>query len=447
LILEYLPFGNLEDQHHQRSISDDEAMTILHQSLLALTYLHGQTPSIAHRDIKPQNILVQSRDPLYIKLADFGLSKASDYLSTLCGTHSYLAPEIAQYYGSNCPHGVKYVNAVDIWSLGVVIFEYAYGLPHPGSGAGLPWCGEIISALHDWDSDELIALLSSMIVMDPKLREPAWKCLDRASQLRVPGRSLTPTPAYCSLQRGHTEVEDGFTTIILGNLWGTQGTSYHDNSEICSTYPAGIKRQRSPAAGSTNTFSNRGRTKRRRPQTHHSNNVSERYAEPDRFDELYNAILKLFVDLEVDASHDLDERTCALIEELCENFCRLNITRVRLTKDNILDQTIVFAGREGDEFMLATLTPSEVICPPAELAAHLLNMLEFQGLQRRSRAKQSESPLDDTTIHTGFRTQELNWTADSTGSQITSSNVQELGVTYPSALLDVCNVSGTRPYS
>ena len=238
-------------------------MTILHQSLLALTYLHEQKPSIVHREIKPQNILVQSRDPLQVKLADFGLSKAGDYLSTLCGTHTYLAPEIARYYGSNRPEGVKYGNAVDIWSLGVVIFEYAYDLPHPGSGAGLPWCEEIISALDDWDSDGLIDLLSTMIFMDPKLRKPARECLRRASQLHVPGCCLTPTPASCSLQQGQIEDDDGSTTIILGNLWGTQGAFYQDNSEISSSYSVGIKRQRSPAVESTNTSFSKGRTKRR----------------------------------------------------------------------------------------------------------------------------------------------------------------------------------------
>lgn len=104
-------------------------------------------------------------------MADFGLSKASDYLKTLCGTHTYLAPEIARYCGSTSVQDVRYTNAVDIWSLGVVIFQYAYDLPYPGMGEGLPWCEKIISALNDWDADNLIDLLSTMIVMDPKSRE------------------------------------------------------------------------------------------------------------------------------------------------------------------------------------------------------------------------------------------------------------------------------------
>lgn len=83
LILAYLPLGNLEDQHHRRNISEDEILAISRQSLSAVMYLHEQKPQIVHRDIKPENILVQSREPLHVKLADFGLSKASDYLTTL----------------------------------------------------------------------------------------------------------------------------------------------------------------------------------------------------------------------------------------------------------------------------------------------------------------------------------------------------------------------------
>ncbi|KAF2749609.1 kinase-like protein [Sporormia fimetaria CBS 119925] len=245
-------------------ISDDEVVLILRQGLLALTYLHGQTPPIVHRDIKPQNILVQSRDPLHIKLADFGLSKASDDLPTLCGTYTYLAPEIARYCQSTSAQAVKYKNAVDIWSLGVVIFEYACGLPDPGPGIGLPWCEKIISALDDWDSDGLVDLLSTIIVMDPNLRASAPECLRRTLQLRVPGRCLTPTPPTRGLRQEQTEDDDGSTAIILDKLWGTQGTSYPDKSKVSLV---GIKRRRSPPVGFTNTSLRRGRSKR---QNHHS---------------------------------------------------------------------------------------------------------------------------------------------------------------------------------
>ena len=72
----------------------------------------------AKRDIKPENILVScSGDDLLVKLGDFGFSKREvtpNCLVTLCGTPSYVAPEII----TSQPYGVK----CDIWSAGVIAF-------------------------------------------------------------------------------------------------------------------------------------------------------------------------------------------------------------------------------------------------------------------------------------------------------------------------------------
>jgi serine/threonine protein kinase len=75
LILEYMPLETLRDQYLSGNVPEDDILTILEQSLSALAYLHGLKPPIAHRDIKPDNILVQSLEPLYIKLADFRLAQ------------------------------------------------------------------------------------------------------------------------------------------------------------------------------------------------------------------------------------------------------------------------------------------------------------------------------------------------------------------------------------
>ncbi|TKA60224.1 hypothetical protein B0A55_13168, partial [Friedmanniomyces simplex] len=85
LVMEYVPLGHLEGQHRRRKISVEEAITALQQGLSALVFLHEQSPPIVNRDIKPENLLVQSREPMHIKLGDFGLSKASEDLKTLCG--------------------------------------------------------------------------------------------------------------------------------------------------------------------------------------------------------------------------------------------------------------------------------------------------------------------------------------------------------------------------
>lgn len=220
LILEYLPLGNLEDQHMKRPITDRESLTLLCQSLGALASVHDA--NIAHRDIKPQNILLKSRDPLHIKLSDFGLSKATSDLQTFCGTHLYAAPEI---YG-RC----RYTNACDIWSLGVVVFQYAYGpLPNVKNGdVGLRWCNKIIKRLQDWDSDPLIDFLSTtMLIKDAGKRLSARGCWMQALQLDAPSNSRCPTPIQASYNMAKHRVADYAEDQQAVEETGSYGTLNH----------------------------------------------------------------------------------------------------------------------------------------------------------------------------------------------------------------------------
>lgn len=161
----------------------------------ALTDLHGREVPIVHRDIKPGNILLQSADPLYIKITDFGLSRASNDLTTVCGTPLYLAPEVYTE--------TSYTPAVDIWSLSVVAFECAYDLPDDLGLKGRDWCEILVDQVNYSEDGDLISLLSSaMMVMDPKLRRSAPDCYRQASWLISTSheRCLTPTPASSGYQ-------------------------------------------------------------------------------------------------------------------------------------------------------------------------------------------------------------------------------------------------------
>ncbi|KAM3425834.1 hypothetical protein NHJ13734_009889 [Beauveria thailandica] len=67
----------------------------------ALPY-YLQNFNITHRDIKPDNILINSLEPLEVKLTDFSLSKMIDsdqtFLRTFCGTLLYCPPEVYTEY-------------------------------------------------------------------------------------------------------------------------------------------------------------------------------------------------------------------------------------------------------------------------------------------------------------------------------------------------------------
>ncbi|GMF26228.1 unnamed protein product [Phytophthora fragariaefolia] len=111
-------FQVLEDEH---SLPEEEIRKIAIQLIQALHVLHSNR--IIHRDMKPQNILIGSKQQ--IKLADFGFARAiahdSSLLRSIKGTPLYMAPELVQEK--------PYNYTVDLWSLGVILYELAVGRP------------------------------------------------------------------------------------------------------------------------------------------------------------------------------------------------------------------------------------------------------------------------------------------------------------------------------
>jgi serine/threonine-protein kinase Chk2 len=140
-----------------------------------------------HRDIKPENILLTDKD-LRVKLADFGLAKIigeESFTTTLCGTPSYVAPEILE----DSRHR-RYTRAVDVWSLGVVLYICLCGFP--------PFSDELYSKENPytltqqiktgrfdypspyWDSvgDPALDLIDRMLTVDVEKRYTIDDCLD-----------------------------------------------------------------------------------------------------------------------------------------------------------------------------------------------------------------------------------------------------------------------------
>ncbi|EKM54866.1 uncharacterized protein PHACADRAFT_259022 [Phanerochaete carnosa HHB-10118-sp] len=120
IVLEWVAGGDLLEYILKRGgLPEDEAQYITYQLCKALAYIHSQ--GIAHRDLKPENVLLTTDNPPIVKVADFGLAKAIDSLTmlrTMCGTPSYLAPEVVQQNGNE-----GYQQVVDSWSVGVIVFS------------------------------------------------------------------------------------------------------------------------------------------------------------------------------------------------------------------------------------------------------------------------------------------------------------------------------------
>ena len=103
------------------------AAQYMREVLEAVRYIHSFSPKIIHRDIKPENLLLDEN--YRVLLSDFGWSNFLDeneYRKTFCGTPEYLSPEMAKKSGHN--------EMVDIWALGVLLFEFLAGYaPFSGS--------------------------------------------------------------------------------------------------------------------------------------------------------------------------------------------------------------------------------------------------------------------------------------------------------------------------
>lgn len=116
LVMEYLPYGDLFSKLIEcKTFNEKDARDCVSAILNGLKYMHDK--DIAHRDLKPENLLLSSGENIFhnIKIADFGFSKQSDeMMQTRLGSPSYVAPEIIK--------GTPYTKAVDMWSMGVIMY-------------------------------------------------------------------------------------------------------------------------------------------------------------------------------------------------------------------------------------------------------------------------------------------------------------------------------------
>ncbi|OIW21789.1 hypothetical protein TanjilG_10829 [Lupinus angustifolius] len=111
-------FEILEDD---KCLPEEQVQAIAKQLVRALHYLHSNR--IIHRDMKPQNILIGAGS--VVKLCDFGFARAMStntvVLRSIKGTPLYMAPELVREQ--------PYNHTVDLWSLGVILYELFVGQP------------------------------------------------------------------------------------------------------------------------------------------------------------------------------------------------------------------------------------------------------------------------------------------------------------------------------
>ena len=167
MILEFCSRGSLHNEiNFTKGLSMSRFLELSREIVSALVYCHAR--GIAHRDIKPGNVLI---DQFYrSKLADFGLSLSNlldgKLQTKFGGSYEYTAPEIFQ----KKPHDPK---AGDVWALGVMFATMYTGI--------IPWKADSLGELKERVAKGKLTfakpipslledLIRKMIVVDPKMR-------------------------------------------------------------------------------------------------------------------------------------------------------------------------------------------------------------------------------------------------------------------------------------
>jgi len=125
LAMDYFELGDLS-QHLHSKIPEYQTKEITRQLCCGLAEMHRM--GFAHRDLKPQNVFVMSRTPTTwdVKIGDFGIAKRVQQnetaLRTMTGTHAYMAPEMFPYLVDDQEEHT-YTQAVDMWALGVMLYQ------------------------------------------------------------------------------------------------------------------------------------------------------------------------------------------------------------------------------------------------------------------------------------------------------------------------------------
>lgn len=168
LVMDYLPdtLYRLLKQHARQPLST--VRTYIAQLFSGLAYVHSK--GIAHRDIKPHNLLI---DPATgrLKLCDFGSAKklilGEPNVAYICSRY-YRAPELI--FGST-----QYTTAIDQWSAGCVMAELLMGRPIFPGQSGLDQIVEIIKVLGTPNKSQLAAMSPGAEFSFPAVALQPWE--------------------------------------------------------------------------------------------------------------------------------------------------------------------------------------------------------------------------------------------------------------------------------
>ena len=163
-ILKYAPNSNLYNYVKNNTYNLNCIKFIFVEVLLGMEYLHKN--KIILRDLKLENILI-GKDK-HILITDFGLAKYfKDKGKSLCGTPEYMAPEIIREE--------IYDEKIDIWSLGIVLYELCYKTTPFANNSNTDLFLHILQCKYtiptvDGEYNDANDLIKKLLIIDPRKR-------------------------------------------------------------------------------------------------------------------------------------------------------------------------------------------------------------------------------------------------------------------------------------
>ncbi|XP_063697139.1 glycogen synthase kinase-3 beta-like isoform X1 [Culicoides brevitarsis] len=224
LVLEYIPetVYKVARQYakNKQTIPINFIRLYMYQLFRSLAYIHSL--GICHRDIKPQNLLLDP-DSAVLKLCDFGSAKqllhGEPNVSYICSRY-YRAPELI--FGA-----INYTTKIDVWSAGCVLAELLLGQPIFPGDSGVDQLVEIIKVLGTPTRDQIKEMNPNYTEFKfPQIKSHPWQKVFRArtppeaialvSRLLeyTPGARITPLqacahPFFNELREGNKTLPNG----------------------------------------------------------------------------------------------------------------------------------------------------------------------------------------------------------------------------------------------
>jgi len=230
LVLEYCKHGTLRQVMRKMVpglIPNSAVVRWTGQLLAALAYLHEAPVRVAHRDLNPDNLLVDAS--LNLRVCDFGLAArltdvgtmSGEIIQNSVGTVNYISPEVVMSSGSSHQCDLR---AADVWSVGVIMHELLVGrVPFELSGRSPSTDGHAEPHL-DWTSPlPLLSAHSAALLGAALCRNPSSR----------PSARFLTTHAFFHSSRGENEVVFGMSSDVV---------NFKTNSLVSTQQPLAIFR-------------------------------------------------------------------------------------------------------------------------------------------------------------------------------------------------------------